>query len=277
MTRYISFRRPDGTPSFGRIAGDMVEDLGQPGAPAWLRDALGGDLAALRPTAAYPRADLRLLPLVPNPGKILCVGLNYATHVAETGREQKDHPAIFTRWADTLLAAGDPIVRPKETVRFDYEGELAVIIGKGGRRIRKADAMAHVAGYSLFNDVSVRDWQRHNIQFTPGKNFPATGPFGPELVTPEEIADLGAQRVQTRVNGELVQDQPVADMIWDIPAIIEYCSTFTDLAPGDVIATGTPGGVGDKRTPPLYLKAGDRVDVSVGAVGTLSNPVIDEV
>lgn len=277
MTRYISFRRPDGTPSFGRIAGDMVEDLGQPGAPAWLRDALGGDLAALRPTAAYPRADLRLLPLVPNPGKILCVGLNYATHVAETGREQKDHPAIFTRWADTLLAAGDPIVRPKETVRFDYEGELAVIIGKGGRRIRKADAMAHVAGYSLFNDVSVRDWQRHNIQFTPGKNFPATGPFGPELVTPEEIGDLGAQRVQTRVNGELVQDQPVADMIWDIPAIIEYCSTFTDLAPGDVIATGTPGGVGDKRTPPLYLKAGDRVDVSVGAVGTLSNPVIDEV
>lgn len=277
MTRYISFRRPDGTPSFGRVAGDNVEDLGLPGGPAWLRDALGGDLAALRATATYARSDVRLLPLVPNPEKILCVGLNYATHVAETGREQKEHPAIFTRWADTLVAAGDPVIRPKESVRFDYEGELAVIIGKGGRRISKAAAMAHVAGYSLFNDVSVRDWQRHNIQFTPGKNFPATGAFGPEMVTRDEIGDLGGQRVQTRVNGTLVQDQPVADMIWDIPAIIEYCSTFTELAPGDVIATGTPGGVGDKRNPPLYLKAGDRVEVSVGVIGVLTNPVIEEV
>ena len=136
--------------------------------------------------------------------------------------------------------------------------------------------MAHVAGYSVFNDVSVRDWQRHNIQFTPGKNFPATGAFGPEMVLRDEIADIGSQRVQTRVNGELVQDQPVSDMIWDIPTVIEYCSTFTELAPGDVIASGTPGGVGDKRTPPLYLKAGDRVEISVGIVGTLSNPVIDE-
>lgn len=277
MTRYISFRRPDGTPSFGRVEGETVQDLGRESAAAWLRDVLGGDFAALAPTASYARAEVRLLPVVPNPGKILCIGLNYATHVAETGREQKEYPAIFTRWADTLVAAGDPVVRPKESVRFDYEGELAVIIGKGGRRISKAAAMAHVAGYSLFNDVSVRDWQRHNIQFTPGKNFPATGAFGPEMVTPDEIGDLGAQRVQTRVNGELAQDQPVADMIWDIPTIIEYCSTFTELAPGDVIATGTPGGVGDKRNPPFYLKAGDRVEVSVGAVGVLTNAIIDEV
>lgn len=277
MTRYISFRRPDGTPSFGRVDGQTVHYLGQPGAPAWLRDALGGDLAALTPTASYARAEVRLLPVVPNPGKILCVGLNYATHVAETGREQKEHPAIFTRWADTLVAAGDPVVRPRESARFDYEGELAVIIGKGGRRIRKADAMNHVAGLAPFNDVSVRDWQRHNIQFTPGKNFPATGAFGPEMVTPDAIEDLGAQRVQTRVNGELVQDQPVSDMIWDIASVIEYCSTFTELAPGDVIATGTPGGVGDKRTPPLYLKAGDSVEVSIGTVGVLTNPVINEV
>jgi 2-keto-4-pentenoate hydratase/2-oxohepta-3-ene-1,7-dioic acid hydratase in catechol pathway len=277
VTRYISFRRPDGTPSFGRVEGETVHDLGQLGAPAWLRDVLGGDLAALAPTARHARTDVRLLPLVPNPGKILCVGLNYATHVAETGREQKEHPAIFTRWADTLVAAGDPLVRPRESTRFDYEGELAVIIGKGGRRIRKADAMDHIAGFSIFNDASVRDWQRHNIQFTPGKNFPGTGGFGPELVTPDEIADLAGQRVQTRVNGELVQDQPVSDMIWDIATVIEYCSTFTELAPGDVIATGTPGGVGDKRNPPLYLKAGDRVEVSIGNVGTLSNPVIDEI
>ena len=277
MTRYISFRRPDGSPSFGRVAGDVVEDLGNPGGPAWLRDVLAGDLAALSTTGSYARSDVRLLPLVPNADKILCVGLNYATHVAETGREQKEHPAIFTRWADTLVAAGDPVIRPKESTRFDYEGELAIIIGKGGRRISKADAMAHIAGFSLFNDVSVRDWQRHNIQFTPGKNFPATGAFGPEMVTPDEIGDLAAQRVQARVNAELVQDQPVADMIWDIPTIIEYCSTFTELAPGDVIATGTPGGVGDKRTPPLYLKAGDKVEISIGDVGVLTNPVVDEV
>ncbi|MEO5598515.1 MAG: fumarylacetoacetate hydrolase family protein [Novosphingobium sp.] len=277
MTQYISFRRPDGSQSFGRLAGDVVHDLGAPNAPAFLRDALGGNLAALSPTGTFALGDVRLLPVVPNPGKILCVGLNYATHVAETGREQMDHPAIFTRWADTLLAAGDPLVRPKETTRFDYEGELAVIIGKGGRRIARAQAMEHVAGYSIFNDATARDWQRHNIQFTPGKNFPGTGAFGPAMVTPDEVADLGGQQVQTRINGQLVQDQPVSDMIWDIAAVIEYCSTFTELAPGDVIATGTPGGVGDKRNPPLYLQAGDRVDISIGVLGTLANTVIAEI
>lgn len=277
MTRYISFRRPDGKPSFGRVEGDSVHDLGALGAAAWIKDVLDGELHKLPVTASYDRAAIRLLPVVPNPGKILCIGLNYATHVAETGREQKEHPAVFTRWADTLVAAGEPLVRPKESARFDYEGELAVIIGKGGRRISKANAFSHIAGFSIFNDVSVRDWQRHNIQFTPGKNFPATGAFGPEMVTGDEIHDLLAHRVQTRVNGELVQDQPVSDMIWDIATLIEYCSTFTELAPGDVIATGTPGGVGDKRTPPLYLKAGDRVEVGIGSIGTLSNPVVDEI
>lgn len=277
MSKYISFRRPDGSPSFGRLDGETVLDLGALGAPAYLKDALAGDLAALAATASYARADVRLLPVVPNPGKILCVGLNYASHVAETGREQKAYPAIFARWADTLIADGEPLLRPKESVRFDYEGELAVVIGKGGRRIPRERAMEHVAGFSVFNDASVRDWQRHNIQFTPGKNFPATGAFGPALVTPGDIADLGSQRVQTRLNGEIVQDQPVSDMIWDTAFIIEYCSTFTTLEPGDVIATGTPGGVGDKRNPPLYMKAGDRVEVSVGVIGTLSNPVIEEI
>lgn len=276
MTQYISFTRPDGTASFGRLEGSTVHDLGAPGADAWLRDALGGDLAALSPTGSFARSDVTLLPVVPNPDKILCVGLNYATHVAETGREQKEHPAIFTRWADTLIADGEALVRPPESIRFDYEGELAVVIGKGGRRIAADDAWDHVAGYSVFNDASVRDWQRHNIQFTPGKNFPATGAFGPAMIPAGEVADLGSQRVQTRVNGELVQDQPVSDMIWDIPAVIAYCSTFTELRPGDVIASGTPGGVGDKRTPPLYLKAGDTVEISVGVIGTLTSPVVDE-
>lgn len=276
VTQYISFRRPDGTPSFGRLDGAAVLDLGAQGSPAFIRDVLGTDLAALKPTATHARAEVRLLPVIPNPGKILCVGLNYATHVAETGREQKEFPAIFTRYADSLIADGEPLLRPRESVRFDYEGELAVVIGKPGRRISRAKAMEHVAGFAPFNDASVRDWQRHNIQFTPGKTFPGTGAFGPALITPEAVMDLADQRVQTRLNGQLVQDQPVSDMIWDIAFIIEYCSTFTPLNPGDVIVSGTPGGVGDKRNPPLYMKAGDICEVSVGTIGTLTNPVIEE-
>jgi 2-keto-4-pentenoate hydratase/2-oxohepta-3-ene-1,7-dioic acid hydratase in catechol pathway len=276
MARLISFLRPDGTPGFGRVNGDIVEDLAPQGAPGYLRDVLGRDLASLPVTASHARTDLRLLPVIPNPGKILCVGLNYATHTKETGREQKDYPAIFTRWADTLIAAGDPLVCPKVSDRFDYEGELAVVIGKGGRGISRADALSHVAGYAIFNDGSVRDWQRHNIQFIPGKNFPGTGAFGPELITPDELPDLASQRLQTRINGQLVQDQPISDMIWDVAFIIEYCSTFTPLSPGDVIATGTPGGVGDKREPPLYMRDGDIAEVSIGRLGVLRNPVVKE-
>lgn len=276
MNRYISFERPDGTRSFGRLEEDKVIDLGATGADAWLKDVLAGDLAALSSTGEFARDAVTLLPVVPNPEKILCVGLNYATHVAETGREQKEHPAIFTRWADSLIADGAPMVRPPESERFDYEGELAVVIGKPGRRVAPEDAWDHVAGFAPFNDGSIRDWQRHNIQFTPGKTWPGTGGFGPSMVPVSDVEDLASQRVQTRVNGELVQDQPVSDMIWDIPTVIAYCSTFTDLKPGDVIASGTPGGVGDKHKPPLYLKVGDTVEVSVGVIGTLSNPVIDE-
>lgn len=276
MNRYISFERPDGTRSFGRLEEGKVIDLGAPDTDAWLKDVLAGDLAALPATGEFAADAVKLLPVVPNPEKILCVGLNYATHVAETGREQKEHPAIFTRWADSLIADGEPMVRPPESERFDYEGELAVIIGKPGRRIAPEDAWSHVAGFAPFNDGSIRDWQRHNIQFTPGKTWPGTGGFGPTMVAASDVEDLASQRVQTRVNGQLVQDQPVSDMIWDIPTVIAYCSTFTDLKPGDVIASGTPGGVGDKRKPPLYLKAGDTVEVSIGTIGTLTNPVIDE-
>ena len=276
--RYVSFRKPDGSASFGLLKQDEVLDLGGAGKAASLKEAIAaGALVNAAGGAAYPLADIVLLPVIPDPSKIICVGLNYATHVAETGRDQKEFPAIFTRWADSLVADGQPLVKPQVSERFDYEGELAVIIGKGGHKIARADAMSHVAGYSVFNDASARDWQRHNIQFTPGKNFPGTGAFGPALVTPDEIADLGSQRVQTRLNGELVQDQPISDMIWDVPFLIEYISAFTPLAPGDVIVSGTPGGVGDKRTPPLYMKAGDKVEVSIGDIGTLTNRIIDEV
>ena len=276
MARYISFRRPDGSASFGRLQGEVVDDLGAPGRPASLRSVLGGDLSALEATGQFALAEVQLLPVVPDPGKIMCIGLNYAAHIAEMGREQKEYPAVFTRWPDTLVASGEALVRPRESERFDYEGELAIIIGKGGRRIPRADAMAHIAGFAPFNDGSIRDWQRHNIQFTPGKNFPRTAGLGPALVTPDEAGDLAPQRVQTRLNGELVQDQPISDLIWDVPSLVEYCSTFTTLLPGDIIATGTPSGVGDKRVPPLYLKAGDRVEISIGAVGTLVNGVVDE-
>jgi 2-keto-4-pentenoate hydratase/2-oxohepta-3-ene-1,7-dioic acid hydratase in catechol pathway len=274
--RYVSFRQPDGSPSFGRQDGEMIVELATDGTPSLKAALANGNLAALADGARFPVADVLLLPVIPDPAKILCVGLNYAEHVKETGREQKAHPAIFVRYADSLIADGQPMVKPAVTTRFDYEGELAVIIGKPCHKIAAADAMAHVAGYACFNDGTARDWQRHNIQFTPGKTFPGTGGFGPALVTPDSIPDLGALRVQTRINGELVQDQPVSDMIWDIPTLIEYVSAFTPLSPGDVIATGTPGGVGDKRTPPLYLRAGDRVDVSIGDIGTLTNRVIDE-
>ena len=272
--RYVSFRRPDGTPSFGRLDGDAIVEL--TGAPSLKAALATGNLASLTEGERHNRNDIVLLPVIPDPAKILCVGLNYAEHVKETGREQKEHPAIFVRYADSLVADGQPMVKPSVTTRFDYEGELAVIIGKPAHKVARADAMAHVAGYACFNDGSARDWQRHNIQFTPGKTFPATGGFGPALVTPDEAGDLNAQRVQTRLNGELVQDQPISDMIWDIATVIEYISAFTPLAPGDVIATGTPGGVGDKRQPPLYMKAGDKVEISIGVIGTLTNRIIDE-
>ncbi len=276
MTRYCSFTDADGVAGFGRIEGDTVIALTSPGIPT-LRAALGlGKLAELPDGKRLPLAAVTLLPPIPDPAKIICVGLNYATHVAETGREQKEYPAIFTRWADTLVGHEQPMVRPAVTTRYDYEGELAVVIGKPCHKVKAADAAAYVAGYSVFNDGTARDWQRHNIQFTPGKNFPASGSFGPALVLADAIADLAVQRVQTRLNGQLVQDQPIGDLIWDIPAIIEYVSAFTPLAPGDVIATGTPGGVGDKRTPPLYMKAGDRIEVAIGTIGTLINTIIDE-
>jgi 2-keto-4-pentenoate hydratase/2-oxohepta-3-ene-1,7-dioic acid hydratase in catechol pathway len=272
--RYTSFRRPDGTPSFGRVEGDTIIEL--PGASSLKAALAAGNLASLGEGTRYRRDDIVLLPVIPDPAKILCVGLNYAAHVKETGREQKEHPAIFVRYADSLVADGQPMVKPAVTSRYDYEGELAVIIGKPAHKVARADAMAHVAGYACFNDGSARDWQRHNIQFTPGKTFPNSGAFGPALVTPDEAGDLASQRVQTRLNGELVQDQPISDMIWDIATVIEYISAFTPLAPGDVIATGTPGGVGDKRTPPLYMKAGDKVEISIGVIGTLTNRIIDE-
>jgi 2-keto-4-pentenoate hydratase/2-oxohepta-3-ene-1,7-dioic acid hydratase in catechol pathway len=272
--RLVSFRRDDGIASFGRIEGDLIRDLGDERGGR-LHEALARGIDTASEGVPRRLADVELLPVIPDPAKIFCIGLNYASHVAEMGNVAPAYPTVFTRWPDTLVAHGAPLQRPAATRRFDYEGELAVIVGRGGRAIARERALEHVAGYSVFNDASVRDWQRHTSQFTPGKNFPATAGFGPALVTPDEIGDLGSLRVQTRLNGASVQDQPVSDLIFDVPALIAYLSAFTPLAPGDVIATGTPGGVGDGRTPPLYLQPGDIVEVSIGAIGTLANPVVE--
>ena len=224
---------------------------------------------------AVQAAQARLLPVIPNPGKIFCVGLNYKTHVAETKRADSEHPAIFTRFADSLSAHGAPLPRPSQTQRFDFEGELAVIIGKGGRCISQAQAFDHIAGYACFNDGTARDWQRHTHQWIPGKNFPLTGPLGPFMATRQEIPDVNVLTLETRLNGEVMQHASLADLIFTLPVIIEYLSRFTPLSPGDIIATGTPGGVGDRREPPLYMKAGDVVEVEITGLGTLRNVVVD--
>jgi 2-keto-4-pentenoate hydratase/2-oxohepta-3-ene-1,7-dioic acid hydratase in catechol pathway len=274
--RFISFTH-HGRASWGRTDGDTVHDLGAlAGAPADLKAAIEADALASLAAQAAPvlaRADIVLLPVIPNPGKILCVGHNYETHRQETGRAKVAHPSIFTRFADTLVGAEDPILLPAVSTDLDYEAELAVVIGKGGRSIAAADAMAHVAGFACFNDASVRDWQWHTTQFTPGKNFPGTAPFGPELVTPDEIADLAAVGVRSRLNGAVMQDATVADMIFSIPEIIAYVSAFTALSPGDVIATGTPGGVGAKRQPPVWMQVGDVIEVEIDGIGALVSTI----
>ena len=220
-------------------------------------------------------ADAQLMPVIPNPGKVFCVGLNYKTHVAEMKRADSEHPAIFTRFADSLSAHGAPLPKPLATNRFDFEGELAVIIGKGGHNIVQGDAWEHIAGYACFNDGSARDWQRHTHQWTPGKNFPATGPLGPFLATRKAIPDINQLKLETRLNGQVMQHASLADLIFTIPVIIEYLSGFTQLSPGDVIATGTPGGVGDKREPAVYMHAGDVIEVEITGLGTLRNVVVN--
>lgn len=272
-----------GQRSWGIVDGDMIAAIGQmPGAPASLRqaleqpDALAMIAAGAKAAPRLPLASVTLEPVLPDPDKIFCVGLNYENHRKETGRDEVQHPTIFTRFANSQVGHQAPMIRPKASTHFDFEGELALVIGKPGRHISKADAFSHIAGYACYNDGSIRDWQRHTIQFTPGKNFVGTGAFGPFLVTQDEVGPLPALRLMTRLNGQTVQETVLGDMIFDIPTIIAYCSTFTRLEIGDVIVTGTPGGVGAKRNPPLWMKAGDVVEVEIDRVGLLSNPIVDE-
>ena len=273
-----------GTASWGLVDGDTVADLGAAlgGRFPDLKSAIvaGALDEAARAATAAPRHALSAivwLPVIPNPDKILCIGLNYENHRKETGRTEVENPTVFGRFANSQTSHLADIIRPHNSTQLDYEGELAIVIGKAGRHISRADAWSHIAGYACYNEGSVRDFQRHTHQFTPGKNFPNTGAFGPWMVTPDEVGPVDKLRLQTRVNGEVVQDALIEQMIFDIPRQIEYCSSFTRLEPGDVIATGTPGGVGARRTPPLWLKPGDLVEVEIDRVGLLRNGVADEV
>ncbi len=221
-------------------------------------------------------ADLRFDPVIPAPARIICVGINYLEHIREMGREKPDYPTLFTRFPDSLVGHAEALVRPRLSGEYDYEGELAIVIGKPARYVTAAEALEYIAGYTCFIDGSVRDWQRHTTQFIPGKNFPATGGCGPWLVTTDEIPDPARLEIKTRVNGEVLQAAPVSDLCFDVGRIIEYCSSFCQLNPGDIIATGTPSGVGFARKPPRWLQAGDVVEVEISGIGILRHSVINE-
>jgi acylpyruvate hydrolase len=275
----------DGVPGIAADEGSgwhglTQRDGGFPGALPELI-AQGADLLRVgRSLAQTPAIDLsavRLLPPVPVPPKILCVGLNYDDHLEESGLKKPTYPEIFARFATSLIAHHEPIRRPRESIALDYEAELAVVIGKPGRRIPREQALDHVAGYSLFNDASIRDFQLRTPQWTMGKNFDATGSFGPWLVTPDAVPP-GARglRIQGRLNGRVMQDSRTDLLIFSVPALIEMISVAMSLERGDVIITGTPGGVGVARKPPVFMQPGDVFEVEIEGIGVLRNPVQDE-
>ncbi|MGX1164720.1 2-keto-4-pentenoate hydratase/2-oxohepta-3-ene-1,7-dioic acid hydratase in catechol pathway [Bradyrhizobium sp. USDA 372] len=273
----------DGRPSFGAVKDSGVVDLGARMAGCTtLRQLLEagrlGEAARLAASAAPDHSldKVSFAPVIPDPGKIICVGLNYRDHVAETGRTVTERPALFARFACSHVGHLQPIVKPGVSDDFDYEGELALVIGKAGRHIPPGRALDYVAGYSCYNEGSIRDWQRHTSQFLAGKTFAESGSFGPWLVTTDEIPDPSKLTLQTRLNGNVVQNTTTDLLITAIPELIAYISTICPLVPGDVIVTGTPGGVGAKRTPPLWMRPGDTVEVEISGIGTLRNTVIAE-
>src|SRR5689334_13533338 len=273
--------RVNGEDTFGAVVGDGVVTLGgAKGRWRTLRDALAADAPGELKAAIAGRApdhklsQITFLPLIPNPEKILCVGINYRDHAAETGRDTMSNPQIFLRLVNTLVGHEGEMIRPKVSTNFDFEGELTAVIGKGGRHIKESDALSHVAGYTCFVDGSVRDWQKHSV--TSGKNFIGTGPLGPWMVTADELPDPTRLTLMTRLNGQEMQRSGTDMLIYSVSRIISYVSGFTPLAPGDVIATGTPAGVGHRRNPPVWMKAGDVLEVEITGIGTLRSRILDE-
>ena len=278
----IASFRYEGRDTFGVVSGERVVDAHPllDGAYDDLRAVIsGGMLNALAAAAEnavpdIPLAEVEFHPVIAAPERIVCIGLNYMNHIKEMGREVPEKPSLFLKMASALVGHGQPIVKPRISDAFDFEGELAVIIGKPGRYISEDAALDFVAGYTILNDGSVRDWQRDNV--CAGKNFPRTSGFGPWIVTTDAFGDPGNVTVETRLNGDVVQHDSTAGFLFTVPRLINYVSTFTDLAPGDVISTGTPAGVGAGRTPPLWMKPGDVVEVEISGIGTLRNEVVAE-
>ncbi len=278
LASYLSY----GVATFGVVTGDGVVTLGGKlkGGYKTLTDAIAaGALDEIRKVAKGARADqklseVRFLPVISNPSKILCAGINYRAHAAETGRELPTQPSMFIRFADTLVSHEGEMIRPKNSTHFDFEGELAIVIGRGGRRIKPDRALTHVAGYTCFIDGSVRDYQKFSV--TSGKNFPGTGPLGPWIVTADEIPDPTKLTLETKLNGQQMQRSGTDQMIYSVPQIISFCSDFTYLHAGDIIATGTPEGVGSRRNPPVWMKAGDVLEVDISSIGTLRVRIADE-
>ncbi len=278
--KLLSYAR-DGVASWGAVVDGKVVDLQAAcgGRAATLAaalrrlslDEIEGFAAGAAPCCGLD--EIEFLPVITDPTKIFCVGLNYEEHRVEANRPKVGSPTLFVRFSNSQTGHLQPLVLPAESGNFDYEGEIAVIIGRTGRRIAEQDAWEHIAGYAPYNDGSVRDWQSHTSQWTPGKNFVATAGFGPWMATRGEIADGQVLELTTRLNGEVMQHAKTDQLIFAIPRLISYISTFTQLEPGDVIVTGTPGGVGFKRVPPVYMQDGDKVEIEVGGIGTLVNTV----
>jgi len=277
--RLASFRTAQGA-SYGAVTNNGIVDLGRRLGNRYSdlrtlleRNGLEEARKAAGSPADYKESDVTWLPVIPNPGKIVCVGLNYEEHRQETGRDKTEQPALFLRLAESQVGHRQPILRPRESKNLDYEAEIAVVIGRAGRRISQKDAWNHIAGYSCYNDGSVRDWQRHTVQWTAGKNFASTGGFGPWMVSADEILAGALLTLSCRLNGERMQHATTEQMIFKIPKLIEYISSFTTLLPGDVIVTGTPGGVGARRNPPVWMKPGDTVEIEIDKVGVLVNTI----
>jgi 2-keto-4-pentenoate hydratase/2-oxohepta-3-ene-1,7-dioic acid hydratase in catechol pathway len=258
---------------------------GDPAFPGPLSQLIAEGASALRLAGsrlvkgiAIDPAAVEWLPPLPAPGKIICVGLNYVDHSIESGFVPPAYPTIFARFSSSMIGHGAPIRRPMASVQLDYEGEMVAVIGKAGRHIARDQALDHVAGYSIFNDASIRDFQTKAPQWTVGKNFDDTGPFGPFMVTADELPAGGkGLRIRTRLNGQIVQDASTDDMIFDVASLIAILSEAITLWPGDIILSGTPSGVGMARKPPLFMKHGDVCEVEIEGIGTLRNPVIDEI
>ncbi len=269
----------------GVVEGDELRDIGESFpdlidvmALALTAEGRAEIVAAADGARSFDLADVEFLPPILSPRRILCVGTNYHSHVAESDRvaQAPEHPMIFTRFASSLVGHGQAIERPLVSTSFDYEGELAIVIGRRTRYADRSSALGAIAGYSCLMDGTLRDYQRHTSQFTPGKNFERSGSWGPWIVTADEVGDPYELSLTTTLDGEQMQSASLTQLIFDIEAIVTYCSTFTTLEPGDVIATGTPGGVGYAQDPPRWLMPGAEVSVSVSGVGTLTNPVVDE-